>query len=50
MYDGEVITPSQRIKAVQNLKHLKADLYHKIELRKVELKKQEIELKILKEQ
>ena len=33
LYNGETITPSMRIKAVQNLPALKQDLYHQIQMK-----------------
>jgi protein TilB len=40
-YNGEVVTPSQRIKAQQMIPALKASLFEAIEKRKLELRQQE---------
>ena len=43
-YNGEAITPSQRIKAVQNIPALKQDLFHQIKMKEVEKKKEMAEM------
>lgn len=44
-YNGEVVTPSQRIKAQQFLPTLKASLFEAIEKRKLEMRQQEYDEK-----
>ena len=42
-YNGTTVLASRRIKAVQELDNLEKDLYHFVEMRRIDKKKKELE-------